>query len=114
MKKSKFLISSKTNPDLLIFRWKDPQEDETGWKEFPESFIGLAKCFSVGWVIGEDQECYVLAADLIVNEDNEITDTGRRQSIYKGKLNIFWRVKFNIYDKKMEAVKNRKPIKPVK
>jgi len=114
MDKSKLLISSKSNPDLLIFRWKDPQEDETGWKDFPLSFIGLAKCFSVGWVIGEDHECYVLAADLIVNDDNEITDTGRRQSIYKAKLNVFWRVKFNIYDKKMEAIKNCKPIKAVK
>lgn len=114
MVKSKSLISSKSNPDLLIFRWKDPQEDETGWKDFPLSFIGLAKCFSVGWVIAEDNECYVLAADLIVDENDEITDTGRRQSVYKGKLNIFWRVKFNIYDKKMEAIKNRKQLKAVK
>jgi hypothetical protein len=114
MDKLKQLISSKSNPDLLIFKWKDPQEAPPGWEEFEQSFIGLAKCFSVGWVIAEDQECYVLAADLIVNEKDEITDTGRRQSIYKGKLNIFWRVKFNIYDKKMEITKNRKPIKAVK
>jgi len=98
------MISSESNPDLLIFRWKDPQEDENGWKEFDLSFIGLAKAFSVGWVIAEDQECYVLAADLIV-DNKKITETGRRQSVYKSNLNVYWRVKFNIYAEKMEAPK---------
>ncbi|MGI9572427.1 MAG: hypothetical protein ACR2L5_03775 [Candidatus Actinomarinaceae bacterium] len=101
------MISSKSNPDLLIFNWKDPQEDETGWKIFKDSFIGLADCFSCGWVIDETKECYVLAADLII-KDGRITDTGRRQSIYKGKLNVFWRINFNIYDKKMEITQESK------
>lgn len=101
------MISSKSNPDLLIFNWKDPQEDETGWKELRFSFIGLADCLSVGWVIDETEELYVLAADLIV-ENGQITDTGRRQSIYKSRLNVFKRIDFNIYDKQMEAPKNRK------
>lgn len=101
------MISSKTNPDLLIFNWKDPQEDETGWKELNDSFIGLADCLSVGWVIEETENFYVLAADLII-ENGQITDTGRRQSIYKSRLNIFKRINFNIYDRKMEAIKKGK------
>jgi len=107
MAKSKFLISSKSNPDLLIFNWKDPQEAPSGWEDFQESFIDLADCLSVGWLIAENNECYVLAADLII-DNGKITDTGRRQSIYKSKLNVFWRVKYNIYDKKMETTQNRK------
>lgn len=98
------MISSKSNPDLLIFNWKDPQEDEVGWKEFKFSSIGLADCLSVGWVINETKDYYVLASDLIV-ENEEITETGRRQSIYKSRLNVFWRIKFNIYDKEMAAIK---------
>ena len=96
------MISSKTNPDLLIFNWKDPQEDETGWKELKLSSIGLADCFSVGWVINETNDYYVLAADIIIDK-GRITDTGRRQSIYKSRLNIFKRIDFNIYEAKMEA-----------
>jgi hypothetical protein len=96
------MISSKTNPDLLIFNWKDPQEDETGWKELKLSSIGLADCFSVGWVINETNDYYVLAADIIIDK-GRITDTGRRQSIYKSRLNIFKRIDFNIYEAKMGA-----------
>jgi hypothetical protein len=107
MEKLKYLISSKSNPDLIIFNWKDPQEAPTGWEDFDQSFIGLADCLSVGWLIGENNECYVLAADLII-DNGKITDTGRRQSIYKSKLNILWRVKYNIYAKKMETTQNHK------
>ena len=101
------MISSKTNPDLLIFNWKDTQEDETGWKELKVSSIGLADCFSVGWIIDETDDYFVLAADLIISK-GKITDTGRRQSIYKSRLNIHKRIDFNIYDTKMEAAKTGK------
>ena len=107
MEKLKYLISSESNPDLIIFNWNDPQEAPPGWEDFENSFIDLADCLSVGWLIGENKKCYVLAADLIIN-NGKITDTGRRQSIYKSKLNILWRVKFNIYAKKMETTKNHK------
>ena len=100
------MISSKANPDLLIITWKDPQEDETGWKEFKHSHIGLANCISIGWVIDENDEYWVLAADLII-EKGKITDTGRRQSVYKSddKISQAKRIKYNIYDKEMETPK---------
>ena len=99
------MISSKSNPDLLIFNWKDPQEDETGWKELKYSSIGLANAFSVGWIIDETKDYYVMAADIII-EKGTITDTGRRQSVYKSRLNVFKRVDFNIYATKMETLQN--------
>ena len=98
------MISSKDNPDFAIFSWKDPQEDENGWKTLRESHIGLASCKSCGWIIDETKDYYVVASDLVI-EKNRITDTGRRHSIYKSWLSRCERIEYNIYEKQMETVK---------
>lgn len=76
---SKFEL--KTNP-LVIVRWEDATEPFTGWVEYKEMIEKKpAECFSVGWLIKDNENQMTLMADWCNDNSQE---GGRVAIIPKG------------------------------
>jgi len=71
----------KTNP-LVIVRWEDATEPFSGWVEYKEMIEKKpAECFSIGWIIKDDQDQVTLMADWCNDNSQE---GGRVAIIPKG------------------------------
>ena len=65
---------------LVLLEWLDHTDEGGAWQE-PSDELGITHCFTVGWVVGEDDTVVKVVTSLAVDEEGE-------DVVYSGPLKI--------------------------
>lgn len=59
---------------LVLVEWLDHTEDGPHWKDMDSIDTNIAHCFSVGWVLAEDDQVLTISPHLSVDPEGDEPD----------------------------------------